>query len=229
MKLGSIFFFAGLVILYQAFQVKNPFGTLIVANAGVSLLGVGASFLWRSPKLLLKSKSGLLTVFSWIIFWPYHFLNYFSLATFRLFSSEAVFHEIMPGLFLGCRPFRQDQTRFSSLRIASVLDLTSEFSEVVFLRQAFNYLCIPLLDTTAPTQLQLEEGVAFIERQLPLGPVYVHCALGHGRSATFIVGYLLATGIKADFDEAIRFVESKRPGVKLKPDQLLALKKFKYD
>src|SRR5690606_23922190 len=152
---------------------------------------------------------GTLPPLSFIFFWPYHAMNYVSLAAFRLFARKRPFHEISPGLFLGCRLFPADEAKMTNLNIRSVLDLTSEFSEAGFLRRVPSYLCIPLLDTGAPSITELNAGIQFIQSRLRQGPVYVHCALGHGRSATFIIGYLMVVGAKQNLKEAISFVQSK--------------------
>lgn len=58
------------------------------------------------------------------------------------------------------------------------------------------------------------------------GPVYVHCALGHGRSACVVVAYLLSTGAVGTVAEGIRLLKSLRPGVRLHPPQLQRLRRF---
>jgi hypothetical protein len=228
-KLGFVFLCFGALILYQAIRLETFLLKLIVLSASVSFLGVGLSYVFRSPKLFLKTRRGSLSPFSFVFFWPYHFMNFLSLAAFRFFSTKPAFHEILPGLFLGCRLFPSDQLKMANLNIQSVLDLTCEFGEVEFLRGQSAYLCIPLLDTTAPTIADLETGIKFIQSHLPEGSVYVHCALGHGRSATFVVAYLLTARISTNPDEAIKFLQSKRSGVKLHSEQMAVIKQLKYE
>jgi protein-tyrosine phosphatase len=163
---------------------------------------------------------------SYLLFWPFHFLNHLSLTLFRWSRKSAPFTEILPGLYLGGRLCSRDARRLSELKIFAVLDLTSEFSEVRSLRETAAYMCIPLLDRTAPSPPQLEAAIGFISEQSRRGPVYVHCALGHGRSATVVLSYLLAIGKFANLDEALAYIQSKRPRVDLNQNQLRALQQF---
>jgi len=119
-----------------------------------------------------------------------------------------------------------DYQQFISKGIKSTLDLSSEFGEVGFIRTGQNYLCIPLIDTTAPTFNQLDEAISWITARLLEGPVFVHCALGHGRSALVVAGFLLKQGIVNDVKEAVAFIKTKRPGIGLHPKQLAILEKF---
>ena len=59
----------------------------------------------------------------------------------------------------------------------------------------------------------------FIRRARAEGPVLVHCALGHGRSATFVAAYLLAEGLAASLPEALDLLRRVWPGVRLSDAQ----------
>jgi protein-tyrosine phosphatase len=58
------------------------------------------------------------------------------------------------------------------------------------------------------------------------GPVYVHCAAGHGRSAMFVAALLLASGRLASVSEAEAFMREKRPEVRLSSSQRELLDMF---
>jgi protein-tyrosine phosphatase len=66
----------------------------------------------------------------------------------------------------------------------------------------------------------------FIGKRLEAGPVYVHCAQGHGRSATFAAAWLLAAGSAKDARDAVEKLRSKRPLVRLTVGQFGALAQF---
>lgn len=58
----------------------------------------------------------------------------------------------------------------------------------------------------------LHEGVEWIKEQRNAGNVvYVHCKAGKSRSAAVIICYLLRTGVSKNIDQALRFVQGKRP------------------
>jgi protein-tyrosine phosphatase len=100
----------------------------------------------------------------------------------------------------------------------NVLDLAGEFPELAIMRCQVNYYSLPLLDATAPTLSELNSAVRWIEQTKSQAPVYVHCALGRGRSATVILAYLLKSGMVSSVSEGIRFLKPLRK-VKLHPQQ----------
>ncbi|MEK8016027.1 MAG: dual specificity protein phosphatase family protein [Candidatus Parabeggiatoa sp.] len=190
------------------------------------MTGVVCAFWLEKPSLFLKKTSGSLSLLSYFIFWPYFILNTIALALFRLFSQENALDEIIPNLYLGCQLGIMDYKRFVSKGIKNTLDLTCEFGEICFIRTRQNYFSIPLLDTTAPTLYQLNEAVSWITTHLEIGPVFVHCALGHGRSATVVAAFLLKQGTVNNVKEAIEFIQAKRARVELHPKQLAVLEQF---
>jgi protein-tyrosine phosphatase len=58
------------------------------------------------------------------------------------------------------------------------------------------------------------------------GATYVHCALGHGRSATLVAAVLLELGLATDPDDAVNRIRLLRPGVALSPAQRVQLHQF---
>ena len=56
-------------------------------------------------------------------------------------------------------------------------------------------------------------------------PVYVHCAEGHGRSATVVAALLLLTEQVSTVEEAISNVRQARPGVGLNRQQIALLRR----
>lgn len=222
--MGLIFLILAAVLLYSAFQVGNFVALLLLAYGGIAFLLLSASYFLKSAKIFRKAKDGLLPFSSYLLLWPYFVLNGLSWKLFRCTTKEEPFHEIVPGLFLGCRLGANDRREFEKIGIRSVLDLTGEFRELNYVREAGTYRCIPVLDHCSPSLTQLEEGIGYIKEKLAVGPVYVHCALGHGRSATVVAGYLLTSGIVHSVEDAIAFLQKKRSGVNLKPGQIATLK-----
>ena len=55
---------------------------------------------------------------------------------------------------------------------------------------------------------------------------YVHCAVGHGRSAALVAAVLLARGRAASVDEAEAQMRQKRPRVGLGPSQKALLNRL---
>jgi dual specificity MAP kinase phosphatase len=88
------------------------------------------------------------------------------------------------------------------------------------------YLWLPVKDHQAPTQEQLMVGVDFIDTLVSRKiKIYIHCKNGHGRSPTLVAAYLIATkGMTVD--QAVKYIEKRRPSIHLEKVQYAALKKF---
>ena len=227
-EFAIVFLLLSGVLLWFGLQQHNPFLSFLLLSAGGAFLGLSVAYLFTWPGLLAKTRKGTLLPSSYVLFWPYHLLNYGSLLYFRLLG-VAPFQEIVPGLFLGGRLLPWESQKIKPAGITAVLDLTCELNEVDFLRQNVTYCCIPLLDGSAPPKAALEAGVRFIQEKLRTGPVYVHCAMGHGRSATFVAAYLLATRQASTVSEAIERMRSRRPGVRLRAEQIKSLENFVHE
>jgi len=224
MKYGIVFLLLGLVCGFNAWMSGSLWSKVVLTNIALCFSGVGLGFLWIGPRVFLKRREGKLSVLSYLIFWPYHLLNWLSLVVIGRTSQENPVDEIVPCLYLGRYPTRFDTETGPSYE--AVLDLTCEFPRSVAAGAALAYQCIPLLDTFAPSLEQLTEGVRFIQAHISHGPVLVHCAMGHGRSATFVAAYLVAAGIVPDAPAALQYVQAKRARIGLHAGQAGALEKF---
>jgi hypothetical protein len=223
MKYAVVFLIFGLTCAFYAFAVEPLFFKFLTAAFAISFISVGLAYAFIGPHAFLKKPDGRLSVLSYVLYWPYLVINWLLLAAFRHGKRENAFDLIAPNVYLGCRLSPRDEADITKLGIASVLDLTCEFSEIQKLR-SLPYLCIPLLDTTAPSVEQLEAGAKWIQEQSERGPVYVHCALGHGRSATFVAAYLLRSNQTQAVHEAIELIKRFRPRIGLHPPQIAILK-----
>lgn len=87
------------------------------------------------------------------------------------------------------------------------------------------YTWIPVKNHTAPTNEQLDFGVAILEKLVSMKKkVYVHCKNGHGRAPTMVAAYLIKEG--KSVDEAIDFIKAKRPTIHLEKIQKESLAEF---
>ena len=197
---------------------------LFLCLAPASLL-MALAYFRLGPGLIGKRSHGSIVLWRWLLLWPYHLANSVNLHTLALLSRENAADEVAPGLFVSRRLTLLDRQLLAEGKIAAVLDATAEFPMLGALRGKA-YWCCPLLDMTAPSVEQLTEGVAFVMKQRQRGPVLIHCAAGHGRSATFAAAVLLSDGEASHPDEAIAMLREKRPGIHLNAEQRAALQAF---
>lgn len=114
--------------------------------------------------------------------------------------------------------------------INAILDVTAEFDGLDWTAYQldFDYLNIPVLDHTSPTQEQLTLAINWLDQQLVEGKnVVVHCALGRGRSVLVLAAYLLARDPSLSILDAMDKIQSVRSTARLNKHQLAALEKNK--
>jgi protein-tyrosine phosphatase len=224
-KYGAIFILLAVLILGGCFITEHMVARLLIAYTAFSFLVCGLSYALKSPRFWQKNENGTIDPIGLLLFAPLHALNWLSLLLAVWLQKEKPFHEIVPHLWLGRRLLHNEATYFSHSPEAAILDLTAEFAENRKLRNK-NYLCIPTLDHTAPRKEHLESAMTFIEKHILARPVFVHCALGHGRSTTVVAAWLLAQNKAQDVETAIKQIKAIRPGIGLNVSQIAALREF---
>ncbi len=224
--LRNVYLAAGVVFTALGLWLRKSPWSYLPLTAGVGYLLVGLAYRGRWTGVLGKRRDGRLMFSSYLLFWPYHLMNWLTWGLFRWGVRENPFDEVAPGVFLGGRLLSSDRTRFQAARIASTLDLTVEFSEIGFIRATRGYACLPVLDRTPLSLAELRVAVQFIEQRLASGPVFVHCALGHGRSAMAVAAWLLHKRMARSPAAAVAQLREKRPGVRPASGQMRALEEF---
>jgi protein-tyrosine phosphatase len=109
--------------------------------------------------------------------------------------------------------------------ITAVLDLSAELAEVRAFRRLC-YLCVPVLDLTAPSGEQLDRMARFIASEAENGRVYVHCKIGFSRSAAAVAAYLVHSKQAESAGDAFAMIREKRPSVVISTATFKALEEF---
>lgn len=229
MRFAVIFTLAGLGLLALAANTTAWWSRVLGVDFGLVCLLLGAAYALNRPGFFLKNADGRIPPVGWLIYWPYFALNLVALRFFRARAGAKAFQPIAGKVWLGCRADASDAATLNAVPITAVLDLVAEFSEAPFLRNCPTYRSLPLLDTRAPTLAQLRAGVEFIEQEQRQHPVYVHCAIGHGRSACFVLAWLLHTGRAITVESGLEQLRRLRPGVGFYPEQHAVLVAFAAD
>jgi protein-tyrosine phosphatase len=181
--------------------------------SGASFALVGAAYTARKPSVFGKRSDGSLPWPNVLLLLPFLFFTWGVWGLQTALTREPACHEIAPGLWIGRNP------RWCGLpkNVRMVVDLAAEFGEPVHIRHGRTYICAPVLDGSTPG---IEALCAVIERvNACAGPVYIHCALGHGRSGTLAAALLIARGHAKNAMEAEAMISTVRPGVRLHKGQ----------
>lgn len=206
---------------WLVWQARSAIPAAVFAHAAISFTIVTLGYAALGPRIYGKSAAtGRVSWVFWIALLPVHALNALAFFLVRRYGGENWCDEVLPGVLLGRRLTGSEGALMKERGVASTLDLTSEFEDPAFVR-ALPHKTITVLDDSAPTAEQLREGLAWLSTAPR--PVYVHCALGHGRSATFVAALALATGAAADAASAEAVLKKIRPGVRLNGVQRASL------
>jgi protein-tyrosine phosphatase len=221
MKYAFVFGLLGVYLVGLA-AVLGGWGWLL-AWPGASLLLVAAAFAGLGPRVFGKRLDGSVAWWALLALLPYLLLTWLLWQLLRLTSKEPCCHEVVTGIWVGRRAYARELPA----DISMVVDLTAEFPEPRGVRKGRSYVCLPTLDTTAPAAAALREVVRRVDEHS--GNVYIHCASGHGRSATVAAALLLARGLATDVAQAESLLRSRRPGIRLTRVQRVLLEREQRD
>ena len=145
----GLYYGLGCVAVFALSIYLGPWGSLLLWPA-FSLGAVAAAYFWVGPSICRK-RGGRLPLSAKFVLAPFLLGQYLSLLYYR--RHGRAWDEVVPGVWIGRKLGRVEAQQAVARGITAVLDLTAEFSEAVpFL--AGNYLNLPVLDLTAPTQIQ---------------------------------------------------------------------------
>lgn len=182
----------------------------------IVLLAAWIVYLLQAPAAFGKRADGMLAWWSWPVWAPLFAYQWLIFELGRRVTGEPVANLVAPGLWVGRKP------RASELPegIAIVVDLTSEFSVSPGIKDGRSYLLIPTLDARAPAPAEIVAAVDAVVATP--GSAFIHCAHGHGRSATVAAAVMLRRG-EATLDDVEHKLKLKRPRIGLNAHQRQAL------
>lgn len=203
MQYSIIFLIFSAFLCRMALVLSGPLALILLWPAA-NFAVLSAAYAFRRPSLILgKDHRGKIVVPLLVLNFPWLALSWISLRTLAELSSEPAIHRIGETHFhIGRCPFPgEDLSRF-----ALIIDLTAEFPD--WYARSGKYLCAPNLD-----------GIPLYDIPMPTieaagDPILIHCAQGHGRSATFAAILLMSLGHFETASAALDCIERSRPGAK---------------
>jgi protein-tyrosine phosphatase len=196
---------------------------LIFAWPALSLVGVALAYAmgWN---WIFGKRRGRLPAWSLVVFGP-HLLGQRILWWVQS-RGRTPCSQLLPNLWIGRRPSARDCAELKQRGVTATLDLTAELPESPGLRDG-GYHNLPVLDLTLPDLPTLRRAVEIIDdASRDGGVVYMHCALGYGRTAIVAAAYLLSTGRAATVEGAVGRVRAARPGSVFPPRVITLLEQF---
>ncbi|NND97615.1 MAG: phosphatase [Pirellulaceae bacterium] len=207
MKYGFLFLLLAIAIGVAGVR-GGPWSWLLFYPA-FSFGVVAAAYLYSAPGVFGKRFDGRRSMLGTVLVLPYVLYASAVWHFMRLLSREPKANSLGDDLVLSRRLLGHELPN----EIASVVDLTCEFTEPQLGWQIDSYTCYPMLDGSAATSDQIRELVTDII-QMPK-PVLIHCAQGHGRTGLVAAAVLLVSGRVQTAADAIAMVQAVRPGVEL--------------
>jgi protein-tyrosine phosphatase len=182
----------------------------------VVLVAVAIVYLAHAPGAFGKRPGGTIAWWAWLVWAP--IFGYMRLLheLARSLTDEPVGNEVAPGVWVGRRPRRGELPA----GIAIVVDLCAELPAAPGVAAGRRYLAIPTLDATAPSPGEIVRAVDAV--LAAPGAAFIHCAFGHGRSATVAAAVLVRRG-DATLDSVERTLRAARPRIGLNAHQRRAL------
>jgi protein-tyrosine phosphatase len=182
----------------------------------VVMVAVAVVYAARAPRAFGKRADGTLAWYAWLIWAPWFTYMWIAHELARRATREPVANEVAPGVWVGRRP-RPGELPAGT---AVVVDLCAEFPRARGIAEGRTYVTIPTLDATAPTPSEIAHAVDVV--LATPGAAFIHCAFGHGRSATVAAAVLIRRG-DATLDDVEAKMKSHRPRIGLNAGQRRAL------
>ncbi|WP_194242754.1 dual specificity protein phosphatase family protein [Gimesia benthica] len=217
MRIGFLLLLIAVLLLLAAGMYQGLWWLLLWPAFSFAL--VAAGYFGLGPRVFNKSEAGLVPLFNRCLLFPYLLYLNGVWHGARLLRPEPPWNQLTENLFVSRRLLSHELPA----EIVHVIDLTCEQSEPRAQRLR-GYHCFPILDREAPSVAVLSEWIPQVAALQ--GPVLIHCAEGHGRTGLFTAALLLYIRQSASVEEALRFIQSRRPLVRLSGAQRRVLQTF---
>ncbi|MDP1822340.1 MAG: hypothetical protein Q8L48_03830 [Archangium sp.] len=200
-------FFLGAGVLYLVLGLRLGPSGAAMSWLGLSLFLIGVAYVRGSARGMGKRRDGSFHLLALLVHAPFLLAAWLAWQLRRR-RGEPAWNEVAPGIFVG----RMATSSELPPGAPWVIDLTCELVPPRAVR-GDRYRCLPTLDGTAPEH---EPFWALVAELAALdAPLFIHCAAGHGRSATLAAAVIVERGHAADVDAAETLMKRQRPHVAL--------------
>jgi len=207
---------------------NNMYFKLAWAWFALSFFCVSLAYLLNKPAIFRKRSDGTVPIYIRWIFLPFLWSTQLYNSWARNKDPVPALQKIDEGLYLARRLFPSDVHDIKNENIGAVLDVTAEFSSLnwVTYQDDMDYLNIPILDHSVPSDLQIQRALNWIHTHRKNDrSVVIHCALGRGRSVFILAAYLLSQNADMSPDDVMQKIRGIRQTARLNKRQFKRLKR----
>lgn len=207
MKYGLLFLFLAIAIAIAA--ARGGHWAWLLFYPAFSFGAIAVAYLFSAPGVFGKRMDGKRSWLGTLLVLPYVIYVSAVWHLLRLISREPKFNWLDEDMVLSRRLLAHELPE----HIASVVDLTCEFTEPKDRWNIRSYVCFPMLDASTATVGEIRTLATDI-LHMPK-PVLIHCAQGHGRTGLVASAVLLVSRRAKTASEALAMVQAARPGIEL--------------
>ena len=219
----NVYLLLALVFVFLSISTADIYFRSAWIWASASFFAVSLAYLLNKPAIFRKRANGTIPISIRWLLWPFLWATQLYNAIARRKDKLPAIQEVEPGLFLARRLFPSDIHFLRYHDIGAVLDVTAEFDSLnwTLLGEEIDYLNLPILDHSVPTEAQVERALNWIHTHRKDGrSVIVHCALGRGRSVFMMAAYLLSQHPGKTPVSVLKQIKSIRKSIFLNKKQL---------
>ncbi|WP_434939595.1 diacylglycerol kinase family protein [Shewanella sp. HL-SH8] len=219
-KINIKYYYTGGALLAALLCVlfNSPWAKFFIGWLALSLGLVSFAYWFNAGGVFRKKQNGSIP---WYISWG--FVPF--LLGCQVYNAWARKHDKVPAiqkiedqLYLACRLFPSDIEYLKTQGVDAILDVTAEFDALdgTLLAEDIDYLNVPVLDHSVPSEAQLNQAINWLNNQVRNGKkVVVHCALGRGRSVLVLASYLACRDSKSNLEDVLHSINEIRHTARL--------------